>query len=171
MVGVTTTTICSTSLGQTSTCTITITITNTFLTPDALPQAQGAFESFGIGTLGAGADLTNIDSSIGGCCFWFGGVDCVGFLDQLVEEPPQNETWYGFGPYAQQALGLFNNTPPDPCLAIDFNNDGILDNGDIGLFIAAKLSGDLSISDVNGDGVCDNGDIGAFLQIFLACVN
>jgi len=50
---------------------------------------------------------------------------------------------------------------------IDFNGDGIIDNGDIGAFVGLFLTGDLS-GDINGDGVLDNGDIGAFVELFLA---
>ena len=57
----------------------------------------------------------------------------------------------------------------DPCEAIDFNGDGILDNGDIGSFVALFLASDLS-ADINGDGILDNGDIGAFVALFLSCV-
>ncbi|MFT5423820.1 MAG: hypothetical protein ACI89L_001609 [Phycisphaerales bacterium] len=66
-------------------------------------------------------------------------------------------------------IGNLNATnPADPCLAIDFNGDGILDNGDIGAFVTAFLTGNLS-ADINGDGILDNGDIGAFVQLFLGC--
>jgi hypothetical protein len=167
----TTTTIITTSLGSTTTDTITITVTSTFFTPGALPQGQSTFESFGIGTLGAGADTTNIDSTIGGCCFWFGGVDCAGFLAQLDDSNPPatdyNATWYNFGPFAQDGMAFFGE-PTDPCLSIDYNGDGILDNGDIGGFISAFLAQSAS-ADLNGDGVVDNGDIGAFVALFLAC--
>lgn len=50
---------------------------------------------------------------------------------------------------------------------IDFNGDGIIDNGDIGAFIGLFLAGDVAV-DVNGDGLLDNGDIGTFVQLFLA---
>lgn len=50
---------------------------------------------------------------------------------------------------------------------VDFNGDGIVDNGDIGAFVALFLAGDLR-ADVNADGVLDNGDIGTFVQLFLA---
>ena len=49
----------------------------------------------------------------------------------------------------------------------DLNGDGILDNGDIGVFVALFLAGDLA-ADMNGDGILDNGDIGAFVAAFLA---
>ncbi|MFT5424808.1 MAG: hypothetical protein ACI89L_002610 [Phycisphaerales bacterium] len=50
---------------------------------------------------------------------------------------------------------------------IDLNGDGVVDNGDIGAFVTAFLSGDPS-ADFTGDGVLDNGDIGAFVTLFLA---
>jgi hypothetical protein len=49
----------------------------------------------------------------------------------------------------------------------DMNGDGVLDNGDIGAFVAIFLNGDLA-ADFNGDGILDNGDIGAFVAGFLA---
>ena len=54
----------------------------------------------------------------------------------------------------------------NPCPP-DVNGDGILDNGDIGAFVALFLAGDLA-ADFNNDGILDNGDIGAFVQAFLA---
>ncbi|MFG0307407.1 MAG: GC-type dockerin domain-anchored protein [Phycisphaerales bacterium JB040] len=54
----------------------------------------------------------------------------------------------------------------NPCAA-DMNGDGIIDNGDIGLFITLFLEGHPA-ADVNSDGVIDNGDIGAFIEAFLA---
>ena len=57
----------------------------------------------------------------------------------------------------------------DPCDAIDFNGDGVLDNGDIGAFVGLFLASDLT-ADINGDGILDNGDIGAFVALFLSCV-
>ncbi|MFG0306775.1 MAG: GC-type dockerin domain-anchored protein [Phycisphaerales bacterium JB040] len=53
-----------------------------------------------------------------------------------------------------------------PCAA-DVNGDGVLDNGDIGAFVALFLASDLA-ADFNGDGILDNGDIGAFVASFLA---
>jgi len=49
----------------------------------------------------------------------------------------------------------------------DMNNDGVLDNGDIGAFVAAFLASDLA-ADFNNDGILDNGDISAFVAAFLA---
>ncbi|MFG0305432.1 MAG: GC-type dockerin domain-anchored protein [Phycisphaerales bacterium JB040] len=68
-------------------------------------------------------------------------------------------------------IGNLNTEDPaaDPCDSIDFNGDGILDNGDIGAFVQLFLQGNLA-ADVNGDGILDNGDIGAFVQLFLSCV-
>ncbi|MFT5424921.1 MAG: hypothetical protein ACI89L_002724 [Phycisphaerales bacterium] len=54
----------------------------------------------------------------------------------------------------------------NPCLP-DMNGDGILDNGDIGLFVNLFLAFDLA-ADMNGDGLLDNGDIGTFVSLFLA---
>ncbi|MFT5423834.1 MAG: hypothetical protein ACI89L_001623, partial [Phycisphaerales bacterium] len=54
-----------------------------------------------------------------------------------------------------------------PACQPDLNGDGILDNGDIGAFVALFLAGDLA-ADFNGDGILDNGDIGGFVAGFLA---
>jgi len=56
---------------------------------------------------------------------------------------------------------------PAPDCPPDLNGDGIVDNGDIGAFVALFLAGDLA-ADFNGDGILDNGDIGAFVGAFLA---
>jgi len=76
----------------------------------------------------------------------------------------------------------FQDTPEDPGIEVDFddvrldaappcpadvNNDGVLDNADIGDFVGYYLSSDPA-SDFNNDGVIDNGDIGAFVTAFLA---
>ncbi|MFG0307351.1 MAG: GC-type dockerin domain-anchored protein [Phycisphaerales bacterium JB040] len=53
-----------------------------------------------------------------------------------------------------------------PCQA-DVNNDGVLDNGDIGAFVTLFLAGDMA-ADFTNDGILDNGDIGAFVGAFLA---
>jgi len=62
--------------------------------------------------------------------------------------------------------GVFLFDIEDPC-APDVNNDGVLDNGDIGAFVALFLAGDPA-ADFTGDGILDNGDIGAFVAAFLA---
>ena len=49
----------------------------------------------------------------------------------------------------------------------DLNNDGILDNADLGAFIALFLAADPA-ADTTGDGILDNGDISAFIALFLA---
>ncbi|MFT5425060.1 MAG: hypothetical protein ACI89L_002867 [Phycisphaerales bacterium] len=53
-----------------------------------------------------------------------------------------------------------------PCPA-DTNGDGVIDNGDIGVFITLFLAQDPAV-DFTGDGIVDNGDIGAFIAAFLA---
>jgi len=53
-----------------------------------------------------------------------------------------------------------------PC-PVDFNADGVVDNGDIGLFITLFLEGSPA-ADLNADGIIDNGDISAFVAAFLA---
>jgi len=165
-----TTTTYTTVISCTSTsCTPTIVVQNTVFTADPLPQAQGVIEGFGIGVLGQGANYNSVDWSIAGCCFWFGGLDCVGYLDQINPDVDFDATWYDFNPYAQNAMGLLSNAPPiDTCLQIDLNHDGVLDNGDITAFVNAKLN-QLPEADINGDGVCDNGDIGAFVSLFVVC--
>ena len=81
-----------------------------------------------------------------------------------------------FNPLAWSSGGLVGH--PDPVFGLalaplvqacppDLNNDGVLDNGDIGTFVGLFLSGNLQ-ADFNGDGILDNGDIGAFVQAFLA---
>jgi len=52
-----------------------------------------------------------------------------------------------------------------PVCTPDVNGDGVLDNGDIGAFVALFLAGDLG-ADFNGDGIIDNGDIGSFVGAF-----
>jgi len=168
------TTVTSYSTSDTfSTGTFTVTLFETILIPDGPPQAQSAFEGFGIGALGPGADYNNLDWGIStygaGCCYWFGGLDCYGFLDQLQPDPEYNGSWYNFTPFAQNAMGLLSSdAPPETCTTIDFSPDGLLDNADIGGFIAAFIAGDPA-ADLNGDAVADNGDISAFVQIFVSC--
>ncbi|MFG0306294.1 MAG: GC-type dockerin domain-anchored protein [Phycisphaerales bacterium JB040] len=47
----------------------------------------------------------------------------------------------------------------------DLNRDGVLDNGDIGAFVAAFLTAHPD-ADVLADGVIDNGDIASFVELF-----
>ncbi|MFT5424671.1 MAG: subtilisin family serine protease [Phycisphaerales bacterium] len=54
---------------------------------------------------------------------------------------------------------------PGPCHA-DLNDDGILDFGDIGVFVGLFLTGDIA-ADLNADGILDNSDIGSFIAAFL----
>ncbi|MFG0306528.1 MAG: GC-type dockerin domain-anchored protein [Phycisphaerales bacterium JB040] len=56
---------------------------------------------------------------------------------------------------------------PGPTCDADVNNDGVLDNGDIGAFVTLFLAAD-PVADFNDDGILDNGDIGAFVAAFLA---
>jgi|GEM_PF-3823929 len=53
-----------------------------------------------------------------------------------------------------------------PCLA-DVSEDGIVDNGDIIVFVDFIFAADPR-ADINGDGINDNGDIIAFVEAFLA---
>jgi|GEM_PF-2613183 len=64
------------------------------------------------------------------------------------------------------AQALAPDCPPPPCPA-DVNDDGIVDNGDIGAFIGLFLAQDPA-ADFTGDGIVDNGDISAFVGAFLA---
>jgi len=48
----------------------------------------------------------------------------------------------------------------------DQNGDGVVDNGDISVFVARFLGGDPA-ADLNGDGILDSGDIGTFIEAFL----
>ena len=177
-----TSTVSTTSQGVVTTTTYTITVTETYLVPDPLPQGNSAYEGFGIAALGTGADYSDTDWSIGGCCYWFGGVDCAGFLDQVDPNTPFSPTWYFFAPYAQNAMGLLSDAPPSDCARIDFATDGVLDNADIRAFVDSFLfpytehvpREDLpdlptQTADMNQDGVIDNGDIPVFVQTFLAC--
>jgi len=168
-----------TTVQYTTTCTFTCpscttgtcytTLTLTYLVPDESPQARAVNEGIGLASLGFGADPGTLDTTLAGCCWWFGGLDCLGYLDQLQPDPAYNPSWYNFTPYAQNAMGLLSDTPPpNVCATIDFAPDGLLDNADIGGFIAAFVAGDPT-ADLNGDGVADNGDIGAFVQTFVAC--
>lgn len=57
--------------------------------------------------------------------------------------------------------------PAPPVCTPDVNDDGVLDNGDIGAFIGLYIAGDAA-ADFNGDGFLDNGDIITFVSLFLA---
>ena len=64
-------------------------------------------------------------------------------------------------------LDIIDPDPQPQACTPDVNDDGILDNGDIGAFVTLFLAGD-PIADFTGDGILDNGDIGAFVSAFLA---
>ena len=54
-----------------------------------------------------------------------------------------------------------------PACAADTNGDGVLDNGDISVFVLLFLA-QSPAADFTGDGIIDNGDIGAFVSQYLA---
>ena len=64
------------------------------------------------------------------------------------------------------AGGFWPGVFATPSCPTDTNNDGILDNGDIGTFVSLFLAGSIT-ADFNGDGILDNGDIGTFVLAFL----
>lgn len=121
-------------------------------------------------------------------------VDLDGFVDAAtvtVVTPPASGSIAGIDPvsgqisYTAPAIGVtsdsFTYTVFDNAGAIsntatvqvniqcraDLNGDGVLDNGDIGVFVQLFLAGEPA-ADMNTDGVLDNGDIGAFVEAFLA---
>ena len=63
-------------------------------------------------------------------------------------------------------LNGFQVTAVDQC-DVDFNFDGVLDNGDISRFIELFLEGSF-FADLGGDTFVDNSDIGTFVDLFLA---
>jgi hypothetical protein len=66
---------------------------------------------------------------------------------------------------------LYNRTVLLPCTDADFNGDGVVDGGDIGLLIAAWGPCPLSTCpyDLNGDENVDGGDLGLFLNYWGPC--
>jgi formylglycine-generating enzyme required for sulfatase activity len=56
---------------------------------------------------------------------------------------------------------------PRPACPADLNGDGVLDFGDVGLFVTFFASDDLA-ADLNGDGLLDFGDVGLFVTAFNA---
>ena len=59
----------------------------------------------------------------------------------------------------------------DPDCAGDFNNDGIIDGGDLGLMLAAwgDCQNQPCSIDINGDGRIDGGDLGMLLALWGPC--
>jgi len=97
--------------------------------------------------------------------------DGSGYADAQTSVTASGPARDGFAQSATISLparSLLVLAPPaaSPCPG-DVNGDGVLDNGDIGAFVALFLAGDL-IADFTGDGILDNGDIGAFVTAFLA---
>jgi hypothetical protein len=58
---------------------------------------------------------------------------------------------------------------PDDANPIDLTGDGVVDSGDLALFVSLFVAGDLAV-DFTGDGVVDSGDLGEFIVQFLAAV-
>ena len=58
------------------------------------------------------------------------------------------------------------DTPPCPA---DFNNDGKVDGGDLGLMLSAWGNCDACQQDLNGDGKVDGGDLGLLLAAWGDC--
>lgn len=63
-------------------------------------------------------------------------------------------------------LNGFQLTAVDRC-DVDFNFDGVLDNGDISRFVELFIEGSF-FADLGGDTFVDNSDIGTFVNLFLA---
>jgi len=89
---------------------------------------------------------------------------------QILSAPPEDDWLLEDSPAwlldRDPTLGI----EPSTICPADMNGDGVVDNGDIGAFIVAFLSGDPR-ADFNLDGLLDNGDIGAFVAEFLnGCV-
>ncbi|MFG0305779.1 MAG: TIM-barrel domain-containing protein [Phycisphaerales bacterium JB040] len=95
-------------------------------------------------------------------------VRSYGELSQQILPPlvPGQSNPLGFSPNLNLFFGDQFVQVTTPCAA-DVNADGVLDNGDIGAFVALFLAGDPA-ADFTGDGILDNGDIGAFVAEFLA---
>ena len=71
---------------------------------------------------------------------------------------------------ADLLAGIFDNVRVDSLLLGDINEDGVINNQDIGPFVAALTGGTLSPSaafnaDVNGDGIVNNQDIAPFVDL------
>ncbi|MFT5425059.1 MAG: hypothetical protein ACI89L_002866, partial [Phycisphaerales bacterium] len=81
-------------------------------------------------------------------------------LDVLMAAPAGE-----LGSFAVTDFGL--SRVVEPACPADVNGDGVIDNGDIGIFITLFLAQDPAV-DFTGDGIVDNGDIGAFIVAFLA---
>ncbi|MFT5424774.1 MAG: hypothetical protein ACI89L_002576 [Phycisphaerales bacterium] len=94
-------------------------------------------------------------------------MEIVQIQTELV--PQQRDMWEKWGQQIQWGTNENVLCFSDRCLPCpaDINGDGVVDNGDIGAFVAAFLGG-TPLADFNGDGVIDNGDISAFVAAFLA---
>jgi len=93
-----------------------------------------------------GADLSDYVGA-----FWFGGGDCA---------VPR--------PYSSFLMNLYGTGGGDPCDAIDYNEDGLIDFGDYLEFLNRFDAQDPS-ADLNGDGLVDFGDYLEFLNLFDMC--
>jgi hypothetical protein len=67
-----------------------------------------------------------------------------------------------------QFLNL-TNPGGDPCDAIDFTADGVIDSGDLSAFITGFITQNIAF-DLTNDGQIDSGDLAAFITLFLQCV-
>ena len=86
-------------------------------------------------------------------------------LNRFHDDTGTFDSGLGTAPIADQGAYEFQGTTI-PCLP-DLNDDGFVDNGDIGVFIDLFLAGDPA-ANFNGDGVIDFGDISAFIALFVA---
>jgi hypothetical protein len=96
-------------------------------------------------TSGGSASLTDY---VGG--FWFGGAACP--------TTPAGSFW----------MTMYGSAGSDPCAAIDYNEDGLIDFGDYLEFLNRYDAQDPS-ADLNGDGIVDFGDYLEFLNLFDGC--
>lgn len=81
------------------------------------------------------------------------------------------------GPYAQNFIVRFrgfedggsDKVPATTYCPCDYNFDGVVDSGDLGIVLAAWGQGPGSPYDANGDGIVDGGDLGLFLLCWRQC--
>ncbi|HEB60338.1 MAG TPA: hypothetical protein ENJ06_00775 [Phycisphaeraceae bacterium] len=82
-------------------------------------------------------------------------------LQRFVDDPDTADTGNGSAPIVD--LGSFEFQVDTPCTG-DLNNDGSVDQADLGILLAAYQNNDSG--DIDGDGDTDQADLGALLALY-----
>lgn len=151
-------------------------LNNTFVAPQAVGQSDAMLFGQFIGDLdtqlpvfggiGAYTDANVLpDPDFSGFYLFYGGLDCSTWPGGL---PSNSASPFSWGPYTGWLGALYTLDTVNPCVALDINNDLLVNFSDVLALITAFQNQD-PIADINGDGLLNLADITAFIDAFAGC--